>query len=80
MLFFLTRGGARLSCETRLNPTGPGFQLAIAVNGVVRVEDFGDLPQLISREHELRLAWLAHGWRNVGAPSVRFSYARSKSR
>ena len=69
VLYFFRRGADALSCETRLNPDGPGFQLVITENNVARVEDFSQLPRLLAREHELLLAWRAQGWREIGAPS-----------
>jgi hypothetical protein len=70
MLYFFRRGPVALSCETRLNPEGPGFQLVITEDAVARIEMFSDLPALLSREHELLQAWRAQGWRDVGAPKA----------
>lgn len=69
MLYFLRRGADAMSCETRLNPNGPGFQLVIIENGRERIEDFDELAALLSREHQLLTAWRALGWREVGAPT-----------
>lgn len=69
MLYFFRRGESGLSCETRLNPMGKGFQLVVTENGQERIETFTDLPKLLSREHELVQAWKAQGWREVGQPS-----------
>ena len=66
MLYFFRRGDAKLSCETRLNPEGLGFQLVIVENGNARIEDYDELSRLQSREHELLHAWRAQGWRDVG--------------
>ena len=68
VLYFLRRGADALSCETRLNPDGPGFQLVITENTRERIEDFDELPELLVREHELLIGWRALGWREVGAP------------
>lgn len=68
MLYFFRRGDAAMSCETRLNPDGAGYQLVITENSVPRVEQFDTLPKLLGREHELLLAWRAQGWRDVGQP------------
>jgi hypothetical protein len=57
-----------MSCETRLNPNGPGFQLVITENARERIEDFDELADLLAREHELLQAWRAQGWRDVGTP------------
>ena len=69
LLYFFRRGEAALSCETRLNPDGPGFQLVIVEDGIAHIEDFAELPRLLAREHELLLAWRAQGWRDVGRPT-----------
>lgn len=66
MLTFFRRDGDRLSCETRLNPHGRGFQLVIVENDDSRIEDFVDLPRLLSREDDLLRAWRSRGWRDVG--------------
>ena len=68
MLYFLRRGTDAMSCETRLNPDGPGFQLVITENTRERIEDFEELSELLTREHELLKGWRALGWREVGAP------------
>ncbi len=69
MLYFLRRGEAALSCETRLHPDGPGFQLVVTEKSVAHVENFDVLAELLAREHELLIAWRAQGWREVGAPA-----------
>ena len=69
VLYFLRRGADSMSCETRLNPNGPGFQLVITESGDERIEDFDDLHQLLAREHDLLTSWRAQGWREVGAPT-----------
>jgi len=68
VLYFFRRGGDAITCETRLNPHGDGFQLVITERGQERVEDFTELPALLGREHELLQAWRAQGWRDVGQP------------
>ena len=69
VLYFFRRGAEALSCETRLNPDGAGFQLVITENRLPHVESFGELRQLLAREHELLQAWRAQGWRDIGAPT-----------
>jgi hypothetical protein len=69
VLYFLRRGADAMSWETRLNPDGPGFQLVITENARERIEDFGELPDLLEREHDLLKTWRAQGWRDVGAPT-----------
>jgi hypothetical protein len=69
VLYFFRRGDAALTCETRLNPYGPGYQLVITENADERIENFAELPKLLSREHELLMAWRAQGWRDVGQPT-----------
>lgn len=71
MLYFFRRGDATMSCETRLNPDGAGYQLVVTENGVSRVEGFDAVPKLLSREHELLAAWRAQGWRDIGPPKSR---------
>ena len=68
MLYFFRRGDAAMSCETRLNPEGPGYQLVITENNKPRIEQFAELAKLLAREHELLQAWRAQGWRDVGLP------------
>ena len=65
MLYFLRKGDSRLTCETRLNPEGPGYELVVTEDGVTRSEQFEDLAQMLSREHELLQAWRAVGWSDV---------------
>ncbi len=60
-----------MSCETRLNPDGPGFQLVITVNGETRLESFSSVAALLQREHELLRAWRAQGWRGQGQTVLR---------
>ena len=69
VLYFFHRGPDALSCETRLNPDGPGFQLVITENAREHIESFDALATLLAREHELLLAWRAQGWRDVGPPT-----------
>jgi len=69
VLYFLRRGADAMSCETRLNPNGPGFQLVIMENTRERVEDFDHLPDLLAREHDLLKTWRAQGWRDASAPT-----------
>jgi hypothetical protein len=69
VLYFFRRGGAALTCETRLNPNGPVYQLVITENADERIENFAELSNLLSREHELLMAWRAQGWREVGQPA-----------
>jgi hypothetical protein len=65
VIFFLRKGPSRLALETRLNPVGAGYELAITTDGVTHVEPFTELPALLSREHELLQAWRAQGWRET---------------
>jgi len=64
VLYFFHKGHSRLTCETRLNPAGAGYELAITTDGVTNVESFDDLTTLLSREHELLQEWRAMGWRD----------------
>ena len=69
VLYFFRRAGAALTCETRLNPTGTGFQLVVTEDAHERIENFAVLANLLAREHELLKAWRAQGWRDVGQPT-----------
>lgn len=66
MVFFYRRADERLSCETRLNPDGPGYQLVVTQNDCLHVEHFGGIAALLAREHQLLQAWRAQGWTDVG--------------
>jgi hypothetical protein len=68
VVYFFRRGDASMSCETRLDPDGPGYQLVVTENHTSHVENFDALPKLLAREHELLMAWRAQGWRDVGRP------------
>jgi hypothetical protein len=71
VLYFLRRGNAAITCETRLNPNGPGFELVVSEDEEAHTEQFADLRSLLAREHELLQAWRALGWRDVGPPPRR---------
>ena len=71
VIYFFRQGGQARSCETRLNPDAPGYQLLITEEGVTRTEAFDELADMLAREHELVQAWRATGWREVGAPAGR---------
>jgi hypothetical protein len=62
--YLFRRGEHRLSYETRLNPTGLGYELIITNNGTDHMECFADLSALLSREYALLLEWRASGWRD----------------
>jgi hypothetical protein len=68
VIYFFRRGDHRLTCETRLNPLGAGYELVLITDGVSRVEPYDDLSALLSREHELLQAWRAMGWREAPTP------------
>jgi hypothetical protein len=69
VLYFFRRGDAALTCETRLHPHGPGYQLVITESAHERIENFAELPKLLAREHELLTAWRAQGWSETGQPT-----------
>jgi hypothetical protein len=71
MIYFFQKGGVTLTCETRLNPNGPGYELVVNENGGERIEPFETLEGMLTREHELLLGWRAQGWRDSGAPAPR---------
>jgi hypothetical protein len=66
MLYFFRRGQESLSCETRLNPDGPGFELVVTQQSASHVERFETVAGMLQREHELLQAWRAQGWTEVG--------------
>jgi hypothetical protein len=65
VIYFFRKGDRRLTCETRLNPLGAGYELVVIDDGVTRVESYVELSALLSREHELLQAWRAMGWREA---------------
>ena len=73
MVWVDSGGAERRSCEMRLAGTGDGYGLVIRDEKKTRVEPFGDLRELLSREHQLLSAWKAQGWKNAEAaqPTVR---------
>jgi len=76
MIYFFRRGAESLSCETRLNPTGPGYELLVTEHGKQRTEAFATLADMLAREHELLQAWRAQGWKDEGAPARHRQLAR----
>ena len=58
-----------MTCETRLNPDGPGYQLVVTRGPDTQLEPFDALPDLLSREHELLQEWRAQGWTEI-APRI----------
>jgi len=66
MIYFYRRAGDTRTCETRLEPDGPGFELVVVDGHDSRVERFDDVRDLASRAHELQHAWMSHGWRTIG--------------
>jgi hypothetical protein len=73
VVFFFCRAGESLSCETRLHPDGPGFQLVVTENDRTHVEEFQAIAALLAREHQLLHAWRAQGWHDVGSPPAQRS-------
>jgi hypothetical protein len=71
VVFFFRRGNDSLTCETRLNPDGPGVQLVVTENARVHVEPFETVAAMLTREHELLQAWRAQGWTDVGPVPAR---------
>jgi len=71
VLYFFRRGDSTLTCETRLNPQGPGYQLVLTESEHERIENFAELRNLLAREHELLRAWRAQGWRDNDQPPRR---------
>lgn len=67
MIYFYRRLGGTRTCETRLEPDGPGYQLIVTDGRHSRVEHFDEIVALVNREGELRYAWLLNGWRTIDA-------------
>jgi hypothetical protein len=65
MIYLYRRGRDTRKCESRLEPDGPGFELIVMEGRDSRVERFDDALEMARREHELRHAWLLHGWRAI---------------
>jgi hypothetical protein len=65
MIYFYRRAGTTLTCETRLEPEGPGFELVVTEGPESRVEHFEDACTLFDRQTELRRTWGATGWRVI---------------
>lgn len=65
MIYFFRRGADALTCETRLSPDGPGYELVVTLMGEKHTESFETLPDMLAREHELLQAWRAQGWQDV---------------
>ena len=66
MIYFYRRAADTRTCETRLEPDGPGFELIVIDGRETRVERFTDVRELATRECELRHEWLLNGWRTIG--------------
>ena len=69
MIYFFRRGAESLSCETRLSPTGDGYELLVTEHGKEHSESFKMIADMLAREHELLQAWRAQGWQDVGSPA-----------
>jgi len=65
MIWFYCRGPEVRTCEVRLLNDGPGYELIIVEGSRRRIERFGSIAALLSREHELLAAWRALGWQDV---------------
>ena len=65
MIYFYQRAGDRRTCETRLEPHGPRFELIVVDGRNSRVEHFDDATALASRQYELRRSWMLNGWRTL---------------
>lgn len=67
MIYFYRRAADTRTCETRLEPDGPGFELRVSDGRDLRVERFDDVRALANREHQLRYEWRLSGWRTIEA-------------
>jgi hypothetical protein len=65
MIHFFHRAGDMLSCETRLEADGPGYELVVTEGRTCHVEHFDDVRRLENRQSELRYSLLSHGWRTT---------------
>jgi hypothetical protein len=66
MIYFFRRAGDALTCETRLNPMGAGYELVVTERGEQRIEAFATVGNMLAREHELLQVWRAQGWQDIG--------------
>jgi hypothetical protein len=66
MIYFFHRAGDTRSCETRIEPSGRGYELVVTEGRQSHIERFADSQALERRQSELRYSWVAHGWRDVG--------------
>ena len=66
MIYFFRRGAESISCETRINADGDGYELLITEQRKQRIEPFATVADMLAREHELLQAWRAQGWIDVG--------------
>jgi hypothetical protein len=63
MFYFLRRGVGVVTCESRLDPDGPGYELVVTLEDRrVHIERFTEIAALLAREHQLLQAWRAQGW------------------
>ena len=68
MFYFFERAGASLRCEVRVDSAGQGYELIVdRPDAMVRVERFGDPPELNRRFQEIERALAREGWRGPRA-------------
>ena len=65
MINVYRRAGETRTCETRLESDGSRLELVVVDERGSHVERFADATAMATREHELRHAWLLHGWRAI---------------
>jgi len=65
VVYVFRRAGETITCETRLQVDGHGYEIVTTRDGTTSVEAFNRLPDVLAREHELLQAWRAQGWRDA---------------
>lgn len=63
MVWFFALGRDSRRCETRIARDGGGYELVVTDASGEHTEHFANLANVLSREHQLRTAWRAQGWR-----------------
>ncbi len=69
MFYFFRRGAASIRCEVRTDSGGDGYELIVdRPDAMVRVERFGEPPDLNRRWREIEQGLISEGWHG---PNVR---------
>ena len=65
MTYVFARGTEQKAYEISRKPSGSGYALTITDGVKQNHESFHELADLLAREHQLRTAWKAEGWRET---------------